>query len=328
MIERNLCLICDDNYCLPTAVCIQSIVDSISEDVVLNIFVCTFGLNERNSEFLISMGCKNIKVFVELFQESIIIERLQSIIQKSHVTPTALIKFELPVHFSHLDNILYLDSDIIVKSDISDLLSLDISNYYIAASFEFWDRIENIMYKFPWNRNEEFYFNSGVMLMNLEKMREDNLTEKLWDYKLNKAKTKLMDQESLNKVCSELILPLSIKWNFNPKFLTNMYIKEINNVYEENYKSATELKNDIKIIHYVGKTDKPWIYRHARMREYWDHSFRNIYQNGQLQFLSLKEFREKHVSKLSFIVSMLKNRGVEGLVCFVVYKLKTLLIVK
>ena len=325
---KNIVLICDDNYCLPTAVCIQSIVDTICDNVELNIFVCTFGLNEKNQDFLTSIGSKNVKVQIELFQELSIIERLQNIIQKSHVTPTALIKFELPVHFDNIDSILYLDSDIVVKSDISGLLCLDVSKFYMAASFEFWAHVEDVIYKFPWHRNNDFYFNSGVMLMNLKKMREDSLTEKLWDYKLHKAKTKLMDQESLNSVCDGSVLPLSIKWNFNPKFLNNRYIKEINKVYEERYNSVCDLKSDIKIIHYVGKTDKPWIYRQARMREFWDRAYCNMNQSSQPPVLSLKESKAKSTSVKSYIASILNNRGVEGLACFVVYKLKSLSILK
>ena len=215
---KDIAFICDDNYCLPTAVCIQSIVDNYLSRDILNIHVCTFGLNQQNNKRINCLGSENVKVIINVFNEKCLESQLKTILQKSHVTPTALIKFELPNYFSDLDTILYMDSDIVVKSDFLELLQLKIDNYYLAASSEFFEYLRMIQNSLRRKPSDLFYFNSGVMLLNLRKMREDHISDMLWDYKLNKTKTKLMDQESLNAICSSNTLHLPIKWNFNPIF--------------------------------------------------------------------------------------------------------------
>ena len=239
---KDIAFICDDNYCMPTAVCIQSIIDNYALHDLLTIHVCTFGLNGQNVEKIKSMGSQYVSTVVDVFNASSYEEQLKAISQKSHVTPTALIKFELPDYFQELESVLYMDSDIVVKADISELLQVEMDDYYVCASYEFLDYLNRVRYSLKRGVSEVFYFNSGVMLLNLKKMRDDGITSKLWDYKLNKAKTRLMDQESLNAICSANTKHLPVKWNFNPVFNNQIYIRHINKVYETNYNDTQQLE--------------------------------------------------------------------------------------
>ncbi len=63
------------------------------------------------------------------------------------------------------ENVLYLDSDTMATSDVSELFNMDISDYEFAVALDY-------MGKF-WIARD--YFNSGVMLLNMAKIRETGL---------------------------------------------------------------------------------------------------------------------------------------------------------
>lgn len=319
MKTNDIAFICDDNYCMPTAVCIQSIIDNYSLSDKLNIHVCSFGLTEQNVEKLKRMSNSFVEIIVDLFDVKNFEGQLQIISQRSHVTPTALIKFELPNYFTDLDSLLYMDSDMIVKDDISELLQMDLCDNYLAASFEFFEYLKRIQYTLKRSVNENFYFNSGIMLLNLRKMREDNISEKLWDYKLNKATTSLMDQESLNAICASRALHLPIKWNFNPLFVNKSFVKYINKVYDLNYASLSNMISDIKVIHYVGAKDKPWKYQNARMREYWEQSFELTPFACKLD-LSVSKAEARSLFRI--IKDKIYENGIWGSFCYLIYRLE------
>lgn len=319
---KDIVLICDDNYCMPTAVCIKSITDNAHIEVPVLIHVCTFGLTNENVALLEGLSTLNYKIVVDVFNPTIISGKLTQVIAKSHVTQSALIKFELPNIFHNIDSLLYIDSDIIINSDINELVSIEIEEYYLAASYEFWKHVAKMKFTFKHDVDKDFYFNSGVMLMNLRKMREDKISEKLWYFKLNQAKTELMDQESLNYVCREAIYHLPVKWNFNPAFLHNDFIKEINIVYKTTYSSVENMLADARIIHYVGKGDKPWVYKSARMRNLWDKEYDTIFHE-KLQLKDEIDSSERRDS--SKIKKIVNDFGFTGLFCYIVYRLKQLL---
>lgn len=317
--EKHIALICDDAYAMPTMVTIQSIVDcarNAQEKVFIH--VCSPGLDKGSVAAFGNMGTEFVSVLVHIFNLDCISKKINVVIPQTHVSSAALIKFELPNLFNNLDNLLYLDSDIVVKNNFFDIFSEDVSNFYLAASFEFWKYLNDEKYKL-WGWKHDFYFNSGLMFLNLKKMRDDGLTEKLWKYKIFSAKTKLMDQESFNAVCSGCVKPLSIRWNFNPVFLNDIYLKSINAVYGENFSSCDDALDNATVIHYVGKGDKPWIYKTARLQKIWYHFFCECFPNKELNY------RIFHTERLSFRSSLFRTVqqfGFGGLIVSVFYRIK------
>ena len=317
---NHIALICDDFYALPTAVTIQSIKDCAENfcNCKLCIHVCTSGLTAQNVAKLQSIANNAVDICIHCVDMQKINEKFANVQQKTHVSTAALIKFELPNIFSDLDRILYLDSDIVVKSKFLEIFSTDLSGCYLAASYEFWKYLKDLIYKPSNLKKDDFFFNSGVMLFNLKRMRDDSISEKLWDYKLNCAKTKLMDQESFNEVCKGFVKPLSIEWNLNPCFLEDEYIYLINKVYKSKFESADNLYESANVIHYVGKADKPWIYKNARKNQLWMGFYEKVYPE---QKLVLKSFEINKMSFLMRIVNNIKEHGVIGFVNFLRYKL-------
>ena len=70
------------------------------------------------------------------------------------------------------EKIIYLDSDLVVLGDIRELWDYDITDYYIAGVE---DKYSDMM-KCRVNLSEsDTYFNSGVIVMNLKRFREDRI---------------------------------------------------------------------------------------------------------------------------------------------------------
>lgn len=91
-------------------------------------------------------------------------------------------KLDLP------DKILYLDTDVVAYHDITQLWDMDITNFELAIAKDYYGKV----FLGP------SYFNSGVMLINLAKVKETKLFEKAMQMCMDK-KMLLPDQSALNK---------------------------------------------------------------------------------------------------------------------------------
>jgi len=133
--------------------------------------------------------------------------------------------FEITHHFSHAiyfrlfapekiraDKILYLDVDLIVQTDISPLLEMDIKNRLIAGSL---DRRPGDESKERLGLDaDEPYINSGVLLINSELWRTQKITQSLKDYYAkHKSQMRWVDQDLLNKVLAGKKIVLDQQWN-------------------------------------------------------------------------------------------------------------------
>ncbi|MCR5265927.1 MAG: glycosyltransferase family 8 protein [Cyanobacteria bacterium RUI128] len=140
------------------------------------------------------------------------------------------------------DKVLYLDSDIIVLSDIAELYNHNIDDYYIAAVE---DKCSHFMRERVNLKEGETFINGGVQLMNLKKFREDNLEEIIFN-KLRESDF-YTDQDVINDVCRSKILQLPLKFNLMPIENPGHYVNR-RKEFEETLEAPV-------VIHY---TDKPW----------------------------------------------------------------------
>ena len=95
------------------------------------------------------------------------------------------------------DKILYLDNDVICRLDPSEFYNTDMTDFSIAGSLDF--------YGSWFFRNKPLirdYLNSGVLLLNLKRIRENSLFVEC----RNKCKNQKMfmpDQSAINKLCED-----------------------------------------------------------------------------------------------------------------------------
>lgn len=156
-----------------------------------------------------------------------------------YITKETYYRYIIPNAFKNYDKCIYLDCDITVNSSLKGLFDTNIENYYFAG-------VEDILEEDNKTRlGLSKYCNAGVLLLNLKKMREDNIEEKLFDFTMkNQEKLVCQDQDVMNAVMQEGILYLPLSWNTQ--------IRD----WDKSTK-FTEIKDNANIIHYIGPV-KPW----------------------------------------------------------------------
>ena len=115
---------------------------------------------------------------------------------KNAYTPYASIRLFLDL-LEVPDKIVYLDADIMCCADVLEYFNIDIEGYEFAATLDIVGR--------HWFRNR--YCNSGVMLLNMPKIRETGLFAKAREM-VNKRWMLMPDQSAIHKSCTnKLVLP-------------------------------------------------------------------------------------------------------------------------
>ena len=194
--------------------------------------------------------------------------------QISHITTPTYYRLKMPEILQEYKKVIYLDTDIIVLQDLKELFNIDIDKYYIAGvkAGAYHEKREEISsyYKSIGLDDMSSYFNAGVALWNLDKIRKDNKVDEL--YNLVNKNFKSMDQDVINIVFQNKILNINLKYNLTVTTYKNIYNSNSNNyrkyveIYgENNIKEA--LKNPV-IIHYADKI-KPWDKSNSWLAKYW-----------------------------------------------------------
>jgi len=117
-----------------------------------------------------------------------------------------------------LDKIIYLDVDIVINGNIYNLWNEDIRGFALAAArdthvFSTRDSASTGAVD-PTSSSCRPYFNSGVMLLNLDYWRRDDLTSRVIDYtRRNSASNLYCDQDGLNAVLGTRWKELDTRWN-------------------------------------------------------------------------------------------------------------------
>ena len=172
--------------------------------------------------------------------------RLIPAVKNSRVSVGAFYKFIIPqVIPLEIDKIIYLDADIIVNLDISELWQINLKNYPLGVVTESSNGIEGFSVCRDGVIKTEDYFNSGVMLINLNLLRNEEKTiQQGLIFKSNNPKYRQFDQLIFNYCFSTRTLKMPIKFN---RFVVSEQKERKPNVEKKIYHYADhKIKLDIK----------------------------------------------------------------------------------
>lgn len=124
------------------------------------------------------------------------------------------------------NKVLYLDNDLIINNDLSDLFNIDLKSNYVSGVKDVAIACDNNYYKYYYKskygvKTGDGYINSGVLLMNLKKMREDGLVNKFRQFIEEHFELPMHDQDTINSICYNRILHLPFKFNVMNKYYKN-----------------------------------------------------------------------------------------------------------
>lgn len=273
---------CDDYYVMPLCVAVTSMIYNKKSETVYEICVLHSGLSEQSQEKLRELeseACHIQILNVDSLTEDIQ-ERYKEQVISNRVSKETMYRFFVPQLFEDRKKILYLDCDMLIQSDLEQLYCIDLGKAYagVVTDIDVEHRIKAL------GKNKGCYFNAGMLLMNVEQIRKDAITERLLNEFLYGPQYALMDQDILNIVLDNNVVYLSEKYNFLSEVIINGGIERIaKNYCNMKCKSIVEYLDEIVILHYAD-VKKPWLYElpyvtDIFMKYYKLSNFCNIYLN-------------------------------------------------
>lgn len=244
----------DDSYAPFLSVALASAVKNASPDRHYKAIILHQELSEENKKRLGALAADFFEItFVPMGAglESIT-DRMSNRLRCDYFTLTIYYRLFIPVMFPEYDKGIYIDSDVVLLGDLAELFDTDIGDNFIGACADLSvvDVPELALYmENAVGVDRHQYINSGVLLMNLQKMREAEM-EKHFLTLLDTYHFDCVapDQDYLNALCSGKIHYLPPVWDAMPN--------------EEKPPLA-----DAKLIHY-NLFSKPWCYDNVQYGEY------------------------------------------------------------
>lgn len=235
----------DDNYIPLMSVAITSMIKNASKDYDYQIIVLNANnISENNKKIIRGIVSGNFTIdFYDISEYIAPYVTDLSLRLRDYYSLAIYYRIFIPTLFPQFDKVIYLDGDLVVPGDISRLYNVDLQGNLIAGirdqlvcnHQEFIDYIQNGV-----GVPATEYFNSGVIVMDTKKFREQNIEKQIVDMvKTYNFDTCCPDQDHLNVVCRNSKLLIDTKYNKMP-------------IFEEGFDN-----NDIIIIHY-NSFEKPW----------------------------------------------------------------------
>ena len=278
--EYPIVLITDENYVTPTIVTITSLLANKYYNTKYKIYVLGVSLSKKSKDLLkqiTSVSLINVhKVFSD-FEGT-----------HGHVSAAALLKFKLAEMFPQYNKLLYLDTDMIIQKDLSELFNIQLQNKYAAVVKDMKGMEDCAAHK---RLQLDAYFNSGMMLLNLDKLRQNKIFYQLIEYKKNKDIKAFMDQDCFNAVFKENVIYLPCTYNYMPINQLTYSNKKIANFYGITENLIPHFDKYAYIIHMTNKR-KPWIYRSVFGADLWAHYYyMSVLKNNKIKYLDEKIFK-------------------------------------
>lgn len=296
----------DDNYAPFVATTIVSIVKNTSAFV--DFYVLDGGITESNKQKITSLKNKFNNFSIEFLDMSKSgLERFPNI---KHYSLNTFSRYFIPKMKPELDKVLYMDVDIIVNGDISELYKQDLGNYPLGAVLEdFYSENYSYLQKtFPEYKGGSNYFNAGVLLFSLNYFRENNLTEHFVEKTVeHKNILNCPDQDIFNLIFQNNFKILDYKYNYMPDH--EHLIKSLDKP------QALEAINNPLVLHFTGV--KPWKDLTAKKVElFWNSAIETPYYD-ELKKDLLKTEKKKKIKLYkkmikSFILSKLLLKSLKN----------------
>ena len=154
-------MISDDNFIMPTCVAITSLIKNKAHDTFYDVFILMAECQEESEKRI--MMLENPNCTLHLIKVSL--EKYAGIKQLAHISRACLLKFDLCDLIPEYDKIIYLDGDVVVRGDLTELYNVDLKGSYAAGVKEMDSMIE-----------DKGNVNAGIMLFNAKRIREEKLS--------------------------------------------------------------------------------------------------------------------------------------------------------
>ncbi|HHW21267.1 MAG TPA: glycosyltransferase family 8 protein [Clostridiaceae bacterium] len=248
--QINLLVTLDFKYIRPLKVMLKSLfLNNPSED--FHIYLMHSSIKEEEVSDLVSFVESHGQRLFEIKIDSRYFDNAPVVFHYTKEMYYRLLAFKfLP---EEMDRILYLDPDILVINPVRRLYETDLDGYLYAASFHNVLAVKEINRIRLYPYKIEAYFNSGVLLMNLDLQRKLIDEKAIYSFiEKNRLKLIMPDQDIINTLYSRQIKSIDEKlYNYDTRYYK--YYKMIsNNACDMDF----VIRNTV-FLHFCGKK-KPW----------------------------------------------------------------------
>lgn len=262
-------LAADRNYAVPMSVTIGSLLQNAAPETQYDIYILAPEEFPPVSKMLfqkyeeIYPGCKiNFLIIKDVFAEGHL--------DAAHITTTTFYRLLIPSLLPQYSKCIYLDTDIAVNADLTDLYQTDLEGFYIAGVRDVWYMYceERVTYEtqrlnLP---SVDNYINAGMLVMNLDEIRKHNLQKEFVE-----LSTKFNDQDVLNICCYGSIKILPLTFNVLALYVyskNGQYYIQDNRAHVYPEAERKDAMENPAIVHYITNR-KPWNNHNCSMSEYW-----------------------------------------------------------
>ena len=231
----NVCISCDDNYAKHAGVVVASILKNSGAEDVLAFFILDGGISDTNKVNIESLkALKNCEInFVPINNE--IFKDYMNVKTHSYISIATDYRLKLGSLLPEVNKIIYLDCDVIVNDSLAFLFNTDMEDYIIAG-------VSDIKGKKV--KENPHYVNSGVLLIDLDKIRNEGIERDFWEFTINNLDFITSGAQGIiNEVLKGRVKLLPEEWN----------------VQSSNFTNRSSFTKNPKIIRFVAKR-KPWHY--------------------------------------------------------------------
>lgn len=252
-----IALATDKNYAQHAAVAMVSVLVNSKEPKNIQFFIIDDNIDNENKN--------KMRLSVEKFGSSIEFikvkeKTLDNVFVSGNLTKAAYLRLTIPdILSSAIKKVIYLDCDLLVLDDIRKLWNIDMQSKPVAAAEDYGilsssGKCSEKNTNLDWKK-EYSYFNSGVLILDLQEWRRNGYSQKLVDLVLSRN-FRHHDQDALNFLFMKNWCPIPLRWNIIPPIFNMTFNVMINKNFFR--KSLVALQNK-GIVHYAGGY-KPWEY--------------------------------------------------------------------
>lgn len=254
----------DNNYVPMVATTICSMLENASERYQYDIVVLEQNISQDNKNKLQEFTAQYPHANVRFLNVSSIVNEYELTTSNAHISVETYYRFLIQQVLPYYDKVLYLDSDLIIQGDISELFNTNLGDNLLAAShdIDFMGNLNmNDKKRIDYNKtilkmhDPYDYFQAGVLVLNTKAMRDFKPIES-WLEIASNPEYIYNDQDVLNAQCEGRVTFLAYEWNVMHDCggrIANVFSFAPANEYEAYLAS----RNDQRIIHYAGN-EKPW----------------------------------------------------------------------
>ena len=252
----------DESYAMPLSVTLHTALTHLDSDAGVDLYVVDGGISGE-SKRRIERVVETSPPSVRLQWETVDMDAVSDLPTHEWINTTTYLRLFIPeIVPDSARRALYLDSDLQVEADLSKLWATDLNGHALAAVQAYGtpyvssdlglSTYEDLGYD-----PDTPYFNAGILLLNLDRWRSEDLSAQVVRYlREYEEQVQMVDQEGLNAVLAEDWKALDLRWNVMSHLVN--FERWPETPFKERVRPRREqLLSDPFIYHFAGGS-KPW----------------------------------------------------------------------